>query len=124
MQKAKRTIAVENKKFAIVRRALKMSQSQFGAELDRSQGMIAKYESGEQLIPQDVVKLLATKFNISMDWWHKDTGPMKAAQDKGSLIKDIGKLTLEKEHLELRVEALERLVKELVRDVKAMKLGV
>lgn len=58
----------------LVRKDLRMSQTDFGAEIGCSQTAVAKYEGG-QVIPDKSIRLLiCNKFNVREEWLETGEG--------------------------------------------------
>lgn len=65
-----------NNRFKQIRKALNMTQEDFGKALERTKRSIIFYEKGERNIDVAVIKSLKEKFNINIDWLIFGTGSM------------------------------------------------
>ena len=59
-----------------LRKALKLTQTEFGEALGASRSMIASYEGGAVVPPQTIIELICTKFHVSKEWLVDGTGDM------------------------------------------------
>ena len=65
-----------NERIAALRRALKLTQAEFGEKVGVARNTIATYESGVRE-PKDSVLLMMTKeFNVDIDWLKTGRGDM------------------------------------------------
>ena len=58
----------------IIRKDLKLNQTEFGKELGCSQTAVAKYESGMVIPDQTLRKLICQKFNVNESWLETGEG--------------------------------------------------
>lgn len=65
-----------NERIIELRKALKMTQTEFGEVLGASRSMIASYESGAVKAPAPVVELICAKFHVNKEWLVSGTGDM------------------------------------------------
>lgn len=65
-----------NNRFKQIRKALNMTQSEFGKELGRTKRSIIFYEKGERSIDIPIITLLKEKFNVNTDWLINGNGSM------------------------------------------------
>ena len=61
------------------RKALNMTQKEFGKKLGLTQTTLSMIEIGESVIVEKNVKLICATFNISEHWLRTGNGPMFAA---------------------------------------------
>lgn len=57
-----------------IRKNMKMSQTEFGAEIGCSQTAVAKYEGGQVIPDKPVRMLICSKFNVSETWLETGEG--------------------------------------------------
>jgi transcriptional regulator with XRE-family HTH domain len=72
-QKARKITADQ---FKGVRSALKMTQQELADELDLVRASVAKHERGETFPGPGILNLLATRYDVSMDYLIADKGPV------------------------------------------------
>ena len=65
-----------------VRKALGLSQTVFGESLGVSLSAVRKWESGENVVSDAVVMLIAQKYGVNETWLRTGVGDMKAAPDR------------------------------------------
>jgi len=63
-----------NSRIIEIRKHLNMTQSQFGAEIGASRGMIAKYETGLVAPDKTMIMLICQKFNVNESWLETGVG--------------------------------------------------
>ena len=59
-----------------LRKHLKMTQAEFGAELSVAQTTIAGYENGSRLPDNSKISLICSRFGVSEQWLREGTDPM------------------------------------------------
>lgn len=64
-----------NERIRIVRKNLRLTQTEFGKEIGCSQTAVAKYESGMVVPDQPIRMLICERFNVNPEWL--DTGAGK-----------------------------------------------
>lgn len=57
-----------------IRKNMKMSQTEFGAEIGCSQTAVAKYEGGQVIPDKPVRMLICSKFNVNEEWLETGEG--------------------------------------------------
>lgn len=65
-----------NNRFKQIRKALNMTQEDFGKALERTKRSIIFYEKGERSIDIPIITLLKEKFNVNAEWLIFGTGSM------------------------------------------------
>lgn len=65
-----------NNRFKQIRKALNMTQEDFGKALERTKRSIIFYEKGERSIDIPIITLLKEKFNVNTDWLINGNGSM------------------------------------------------
>jgi len=65
-----------SEKFYSIRKALALSQADFGQKLGMPQGHVTKYEKAKRIIGKNIEYKLLKEFNVNQNWWHNDVGPM------------------------------------------------
>lgn len=63
-----------NERIRMIRKDLRMNQTEFGRELGCSQTAVAKYESGMVVPDQTLRKLICEKFNVCETWLETGKG--------------------------------------------------
>lgn len=73
-----------------LRKALKLSQTEFGERCGTSRSAVQKWESGENTMSDMVVLLVHREFNVSEEWLRTGEGEMfvreSAAAEMGRLV--------------------------------------
>jgi len=86
------------KRFKLVRKFLKLNQSETAEICGSSQAMISKIEKGVKEIPQQAIKMLFIKKNISADYLINGSVNMEFKKSGGSeLVTNIRELQAEME---------------------------
>lgn len=60
------------RKIKLVRKALNMSQEEFGALFNLTQGAVSQMESKDVAVPQNIAKYLNEKHAVSLQYWYDD----------------------------------------------------
>ena len=84
-----------DKRLKILRKNLKLTQTEFGKKIGISRDAIAGYERGVN-IPEPTIRLICKEFNINQDWLVNGIGEMfidlskeeEIVQYIGDLVKD------------------------------------
>lgn len=63
-------------RFRLIRKKLKMTQSEMGEKLNKTYHMIQNYETGRRAITDGVLLNLQEKFNVNIDWMRTGVGSM------------------------------------------------
>lgn len=71
-----------NNRFKQIRKALNMTQEDFGKALERTKRSIIFYEKGERSIDIPIITLLKEKFNVNTDWLINGNGSMFLEEKK------------------------------------------
>lgn len=71
-----------NNRFKQIRKALNMTQEDFGKALERTKRSIIFYEKGERSIDIPIITLLKEKFNVNAEWLIFGTGSMFLEEKK------------------------------------------
>ncbi|WP_231489860.1 helix-turn-helix transcriptional regulator [Pedobacter sp. Leaf170] len=108
--------SVEAERFRTFRKANNLSQVEMAEFLKCSQPQINKYESGANLIPIEVPKLLHNKLQLNYEWFYHGKGSMKTVVKKPTL-NDTIELSSEVKRLTEEVASLKSMVKDLVKKV-------
>lgn len=126
MVKIKRAVLKtdEAKQLRVFRKAENLTQDELAKILNKTQATIQKYESGEILVPSEIVKKLHEKLQMHYDWWYEKTGPRKSVSTKKNLVRDINAMENDLALLNQKYNQLEALMKKLYRDFYAKQKGV
>lgn len=89
-----------NNRFKQIRKALNMTQEDFGKALERTKRSIIFYEKGERSIDIPIITLLKEKFNVNAEWLIFGTGNM---------FNNVQNISFNGELLELVVETVEEI---------------
>lgn len=65
-----------NERIKELRKALRLSQKEFGARLGVTDAAISSLESGRRSITEQMEKSICREFNVSYDWLKYGTGDM------------------------------------------------
>lgn len=65
-----------HQRFKEIRKTLKMTQTEFGEQLDKTMRAIQNYEAGERSLNNDIIMMLNEKFNINIHWLYTGFGNM------------------------------------------------
>lgn len=86
-------------RFKLIRKKLKMTQSEMGEKLNKTYHMIQNYETGRRAITDGVLLNLQEKFNVNIEWMRTGEGSMFLPEKKESAVfnTDKGLLTFPKE---------------------------
>lgn len=60
----------------LLRKSLKLNQTEFGDQIGATQAMITSYETGRVEPSSAMIELICTKFHISKEWLVDGTGDM------------------------------------------------
>lgn len=92
------------------RKSIKLSQKNLAAELKRPQSIISKYETGDLVIPYDVIKHMHLKYGMNYEWYFHSVPPMrlKPQESKITLVKDIAAMSSNIKFLEEKTKQLEK----------------
>lgn len=70
-----------NERLVLLRKSMKMSQTEFGASVGISQRVLSGYESGDRKIPDVFINSVCLTHNVSEDWLRNGEGDMIAHND-------------------------------------------
>ena len=65
-----------HQRFKEISKTLKMTQTEFGEQLDKTMRAIQNYEAGERSLNNDIIMMLNEKFNINIHWLYTGFGNM------------------------------------------------
>lgn len=65
-----------NTRLVALRKALKLTQANFGNQINLSQTQIGKIEKGDRALTDRTMEDICRKFNVNEDWLRNGTGPM------------------------------------------------
>jgi transcriptional regulator with XRE-family HTH domain len=102
------------KRFTLIRKHLKLNQTELAEACNISQSAVAKIEGSSLDIPQAVIKVLYIKFNISPVYLVAGEPPMVyKKQNVSSLVKSIPDLQADVEMLKGQVKLLTNFINEI-----------
>lgn len=78
-------------RFRLIRKNLKMTQSEMGEKLNKTYHMIQNYETGRRIITDGVLLNLQEKFNVNIDWMRTGQGSMFLSEKKESAVSNVDK---------------------------------
>ncbi len=67
-----------------IRKAAKMTQTEFGHAIGATRSMVASYEGGAVIPSDTLIELICMKFNISRLWLKTGEGPMEDLKSSDS----------------------------------------
>lgn len=70
-----------NERLKELRKALKLSQEEFGRRLGVSNTAISKLENGENNVTEQMAKLVSAEFNVRLVWINEGVGDMFKEDD-------------------------------------------
>ena len=65
-----------NKRLALVRKTLKLTQREFAEKISVATGFIASMEIGDRKVNPRIMKLVSSIFNVNIQWLEKGEGEM------------------------------------------------
>ena len=65
-----------NERIKLLRKALELNQTDFGARIGVKQGTVAAYESGARVPLDSVIVSICREFGVSESWLHSGEGEM------------------------------------------------
>lgn len=68
-----------NERIIDLRKALKLTQTEFGQRLGVGKTAISKLEKGERNITEQMIKSICREFRVNEEWLRNDTGEMFVA---------------------------------------------
>lgn len=77
-----------------LRKALKLSQTEFGKRLGVSRDVINNIENGRVELKEYLIKTIVSVFNVSADWLRTGEGEMKSESDEDMLSRIAGEMNL------------------------------
>lgn len=90
-----------------IRESNKMSRTRFAEKLNTSVATISRYESGDRIPSDAILKLISKEFNVSLSWLKTGEGPMEEyAPDDAVSIKLMDTYMSLPERLRMLVDAL------------------
>jgi transcriptional regulator with XRE-family HTH domain len=72
-----------------VREANNMNRTRFAEKLNTSVAAISRYESGDRIPSDAILKLISKEFNVSFAWLKTGEGPMEDISDDSSVMRVI-----------------------------------
>lgn len=98
---------------------LDIPKMQFAQEMDITPPMVTKYLDGTVKIPVELVKKMNTKYNLSFTWFFTGKGTKRAGIEEKKLIHDFGFILQSISSMEAQIEAQNRKIEKLTRDLYA-----
>jgi transcriptional regulator with XRE-family HTH domain len=110
-------ITDEAKRFKIFRKKLKLSQNDMSNFLGINQSYISKFESGEYIIPVEVIKKLKLKYHLNYDWFFDGILPIisDTSKDRKDTLNYLGGIKENYDILIKKIEKLEENIKIIAR---------
>lgn len=71
-----------NERLKKIRKALNMTQAEFGEKIGLSQNTIANYECGRRALTEQTIRSVCREFNVNIEWLLKGKEPMFIEIDK------------------------------------------
>lgn len=68
-----------NERVKAVRKALKLTQKDFGQQICIAQTYLSQIENGDREVTDKIAQLIALQFNVSENWLHTGQGEMFAS---------------------------------------------
>lgn len=89
-----------------VREANNMNRTRFAEKLNTSVAAISRYESGDRIPSDAILKLISKEFNVSFAWLKTGEGPMEDISDDSSVMRVIETYQALPDRLRSLVDAL------------------
>lgn len=89
-----------------VREANNMNRTRFAEKLNTSVAAISRYESGDRIPSDAILKLISKEFNVSFAWLKTGEGPMEDISDDSSIMRVIETYQALPDRLRSLVDAL------------------
>lgn len=83
-----------NERIKELRKALKLSQTEFGKRLGVSRDVINNIENGRVELKEYLIKTIVSVFNVSADWLRTGEGEMKSESDEDMVDRIAGEFNL------------------------------
>lgn len=96
---------------------LNIPKIEFAAAMDITPPMVTKYMDGTVKIPVELVKKMNTKYGLSFTWFFTGKGSKKAGVEEKKLIHDFGFILQNIASMEAQIEAQNRKIDKLSRDL-------
>ncbi len=89
-----------------VREANNLNRTRFAEKLNTSVAAISRYESGDRIPSDAILKLISKEFNVSFAWLKTGEGPMEDISDDSSVMRVIETYQALPDRLRSLVDAL------------------
>jgi transcriptional regulator with XRE-family HTH domain len=89
-----------------VRESNNMNRTRFAEKLNTSVAAISRYESGDRIPSDAILKLISKEFNVSFAWLKTGEGPMEDISDDSSVMRVIETYQALPDRLRSLVDAL------------------
>ena len=74
-----------NERIKILRKKLKLTQSEFAERIGITESAVCNYETGKRAISDQTIKSICREFNVNVLWLEKDEGEMFLPEPEGLL---------------------------------------
>lgn len=103
------------------REAESLTLIDLGKIVKKDRATISRYESGERVIPIEVVKIMNDKLGMDFNWFYLGKGERKSKPIKPTLVTDIAELVTNQSLLNTQLQLMKKELLTLHKDFHEMK---
>ena len=74
-----------NKRLALIRKTLKLTQREFAEKISVATGFVASMEIGDRKVNPRIMKLVSAVFNVNLQWLETGKGEMFSTDTEGKM---------------------------------------